>query len=406
MRIVSVTAHVPYEGVPHAGGQYVLAHLRALRSRGHEVTLVAPAWRGNDEAARRLRAEADVEVILCAPRSTGRVAEWWDIQQIRLFPVRPPRRFHRALVTSAAVRRAVRRADVVEAQWTELGWTIRALHGINPAARHVVIAHDVISQTYERVFAATRPATPARLLGHWRSASVARDERRVYRDADAVLAFSGKDAAYVRGLSDGGRGDVLRPPFPTPANASSEPPAGPPTVLFVGAFFRDVNAEAAHRLIDEIIPLVRRDHPEVRFVLAGAGPSDRMRAAAAADPLLEVTGEVGSLDPFYARATAAVVPLRMGAGLAFKTVDALTRGIPVVSTTVGAEGLVGEGAAEGLTVADDSAAIAAALSGIVADPAGSWRSARTTAAWARAEFSAETFPHRLERALTSAGGPS
>lgn len=405
MRIVSVTAHVPYEGVPHAGGQYVLAHLRALLERGHEVTVVAPAWRGNEAAAERLRAESDIDVIVCPPRSTGRAAEWWDTQQIRVFPVRPPLRFHRAVRDAPAVRRAVQRADIVEAHWTELGWTTRAVRGINPAARHVVIAHDVIAQTYERVFAATRPGTLARLLGYWRNASVAGDERRVYRDADAVLTFSGKDAAYVRRLSGSDRGTVLRPPFPTSPSRSA-PPEGPPTVLLVGAFFREVNAQAAQWLIDDIIPLVRREHPDVRFVLAGSGPTDRMRAAAATDPLLEVTGEVVSLEPFYDRATAAVVPLRMGAGLAFKTVDALTRGIPVVSTTVGAEGLSGEGAAAGLVVADDTASIAAALSRILADPDGSWRAARPTADWARAEFSAETFPRRLEHALNPEGEPS
>jgi glycosyltransferase involved in cell wall biosynthesis len=128
-----------------------------------------------------------------------------------------------------------------------------------------------------------------------------------------------------------------------------------------------------------------------------------MIAAAQTDPLLEVTGEVESLDPSYRAATAVVVPLRMGAGLKFKTVEALMRGIPVVSTTVGAEGLVGEGETGGLVVADDTEAIARALLAILADPRRSWSDATATREWARSVFSAETYPSRLEDALFGRG---
>ncbi|MFN3948902.1 glycosyltransferase [Microbacterium sp.] len=403
MRIVSLVAHVPYPGIPHAGGQYVLAHIRALRAVGHEVTIVAPDWRGNAENARRLRDVSDVDVVVCAPRWTGRVAEWFDTQQIRLFPVRPPHRYRRAVQRDAAARRAVSRADLVEAQWTELGWIALALRRIAPRARLVVVVHDVIAQTYERIFATTRPRSAARGLGRWRTRSVARDEGRVYRDVDTVIVFSEKDAGYARRLRGADAGvTVLRPPFPggdaTDDGARSVAGAGA-TVLFVGAFFRAVNAEAAEWLIDEIIPRVRTAHPGARFVLAGAGPTARMQAAAAADPLLEVTGEMASLDPAYDEATAVVVPLRMGAGLKFKTVEALTRGIPVVSTTVGAEGLAGEGAGGGLVVADEAGTIAAALARVLDDPPRAWSEAEATRRWARSVFSAATFPHRLERAL-------
>lgn len=406
MRIVSLMAHVPYPGIPHAGGQYVLSHLRGLRALGHEVTVVAPDWRGNDEGARRLREAMDVTVLVCPPRSSGRLAAWLDTQQIRLFPVRPPLRFRRAILRAGPVRDAAAHADLVEAHWSEMGWIARALP-TGPRARRVVVAQDLIVQTYERIFATTRRWTAARLLGRWRNHSVARDEGRLYGDMDAVVVFSGKDAGYARRL--GVAADdvvVLRPPFSPDGGevaTADGPPAGVATVLFVGAFFRDVNVEAADWLIDEIIPRVRAARADVRFVLAGAGPTARMIAAAQTDPLLEVTGEVESLDPSYRAATAVVVPLRMGAGLKFKTVEALMRGIPVVSTTVGAEGLVGEGETGGLVVADDTEAIARALLAILADPRRSWSDATATREWARSVFSAETYPSRLEDALFGRG---
>ncbi|WP_285138391.1 glycosyltransferase family 4 protein [Microbacterium sp. lyk4-40-TSB-66] len=405
MRVVSLVAHVPYSGIPHAGGQYALAHLRVLRGRGHEVTVIAPDWRGNGDNARLLREELGVDVIVCSPRASGRVADWWDTQQIRLFPVRPPRRFRRAVLDSPPAGSALSRAELIDAQWSEMGWLALHARTIRPGVRRVVTAHDVIAQTYDRVLARTVRGTPARLLGRWRRWSVARDEGRLYREMDAVVVFSEKDARYVSALSrDAARTVVLRPPFDGGVRASDPaPPDGPPTVLFVGAFFRDVNAQAAEWLIDEILPLVRAARPDVRFLLGGAGPTARMEEAAARDPLLEVTGEVPSLDPSYAEATVVVVPLRMGAGLKFKTVEAMMRGIPVVSTSVGAEGLVEEGETGGLTVQDDAPGMAAALLRVLEDPPAAWREAAAGREWARSVFSSETFPARLEDALLGDG---
>ncbi|KEP75398.1 hypothetical protein HR12_34520 [Microbacterium sp. SUBG005] len=401
MRIVSVMAHVPYAGIPHAGGQYVLAHLRALRALGHEVTVVAPAWRGNEDGARLLRSELDVEVLVCGATTSGRWSRWVDTQQIRVFPVRPPLRHRRAILGSSEVRAAVARADLIEAHWTEMGWITRALRASGPRVRRVVIAQDMIVQTYERIFAGTRTGSFSWLLGLWRNVSVRRDEGRLYRSMDTVVVFSEKDARYVRRLGVSAEDVVvLRPPFPGGVESRvSAGPEGPATVLFVGAFFRDVNQQAAEWLIEEIVPRVRAGRPDVRFVLAGAGPTESMIAAAAADPLLEVTGEVDSLEPFYDAATAVVVPLRMGAGLKFKTVEAMMRGIPVVSTTVGAEGLTGEGETAGLVVVDEAQGIASALLRVLADPAAAWEAARSTREWARSAFSVQTYPARLQDAL-------
>ncbi len=404
MRIVSVVAHVPHTGIPHAGGQYVLAHLRALRALGHQVTVIAPDWRGNQDGARRLREELDVDVLVCASRAR-RWDAWLDTQQIRLFPVRPPRRFRRAILDSDRARAAFARADLIEAHWTEMGWVTRATRTGRTDVRRVVIAQDMIVQTYERIFAETRPGSPAWLLGLWRNVSVRRDEGRLYRSMDAVIVFSEKDARYLRRLGvPAASAVVLRPPFPSGAGEGvSGPPAGESTVVFVGAFFRDVNAQAADFLLEEIIPRVRARRPDTRFVLAGAGPTPRMREAAERDPLLEVTGEVASLEPSYAKATAIVVPLLMGAGVKFKTVEALMRGIPVVSTPVGAEGLAGEGETGGLVVVDDADALANALLRVLEDPPAAWRAARSTRDWARSVFAAETFPARLEDALLGRG---
>ncbi|MFM9735594.1 glycosyltransferase family 4 protein, partial [Streptomyces niveiscabiei] len=107
----------------------------------------------------------------------------------------------------------------------------------------------------------------------------------------------------------------------------------------MGWFRRPDNARAAEWLCSEIWPSVRDVYPHARLILAGADPTATMAEAAAMDPSVSITGYRESLDEFYARADAAVIPVRHGAGVKFKTVLAMLWGVPVVSTSVGVEGI-------------------------------------------------------------------
>ncbi len=399
MRVVSVSPLVPEEGIPHAGGVYYLHHLRALRRLGHDVTVLSFADAANRGAADRL--DDGIRVILldeAEPREglARTISTTGDRWSRRLFPVRPVPRRRRALRSSTA-REALRDADLIEYQWTESAWPVLGRGG-SPTARSVVVAHDVLLQSYERFLAAAGdPRMPRALLARWRVRSVQRDEARIYRRADLVLTFSEKDALLVRRVADGAASvAAIRPPLgdaaPSGRRAAS---AGPPTVLFVGAFDRWVNAEAAAYAMDEILPRVVERSPDVRFVFAGAHPTDEMLARARILPeRIVVTGRVASLEPLYDAATAVLVPLRSGAGVKFKTVEAMVRGIPVVSTSIGVEGIVDDGLTV-FAVADDAAALADALVRVLAAPEEARRQAEKTRARASDEFSPAAFHRAL-----------
>lgn len=398
MRIVSLSPVVPYEGIPHAGGQYLLRHLRALRDRGHDVTVVSFDDPENRTAADALAGVADVVLVSVDGLGRGplhRLRATIERQEQRLFPVRPVSRRRRALRRSAAARAAVAAADAVEYQWTESGWF--GVHRRRASARHVVIAHDVVLQNYARFLAAAGTGWhPRVLLARWRYASVRRDERRIYRRADVVVSFSAKDAALVRRVAVAPvRAVVVRPPLAdgvSPRPRSGDPA---PTVLFVGAFDRSVNADAAVWTMTDIAPRVLAACPRARFVFAGAHPTDAMRRLAAEAPdAFVVTGRVDSLDPVYEAADVVLVPLRAGAGVKFKTVEAMLRGIPVVSTAIGVEGIVG-GRIRAFAVEDDAEDLATALVGVLDDPAAARDQAARTRDAAADEFSREAFLRAL-----------
>lgn len=398
MRVVSLSPVVPYEGIPHAGGQYVLRHFRALTALGHRLVVVS----FDDERNRAARAALNdpIEVVLiplAEPRNAvaRRALRWLERQEQRVFPARPVARRRRALRRSGRAGAALASADIVEYQWTESAW-----FGIGRArgsARRVVIAHDVLLQSYERFLAAAGPGwRPRAVVARWRRWSVLRDERRIYRSVEATIAFSAKDVALVRRAAGAPvRAVAVRPPLAEGVELRQREGDATPTVLFVGAFDRSVNAEAASWTMTDIAPRVIAERPGVRFVFAGAHPTAAMHRLARAYPdTFVVTGRVDSLDGAYAGADVVLVPLRAGAGVKFKTVEAMLRGIPVVSTSVGVEGIV-DGRIAAFAVSEDAAGLAAAIGRALADPEGARRQAARSRVAAAEEFSGAAFHRAL-----------
>lgn len=109
------------------------------------------------------------------------------------------------------------------------------------------------------------------------------------------------------------------------------------TLLFVGAFARGPNAEGARWFIREVWPSIHGSIPGARLLLAGAG-SDKVLSECPAEGA-DATGYMADLKLAYDRCAIAIAPLMRGAGLKFKVPQALAYGLPVVTTTIGAEGM-------------------------------------------------------------------
>jgi glycosyltransferase involved in cell wall biosynthesis len=126
-----------------------------------------------------------------------------------------------------------------------------------------------------------------------------------------------------------------------------------PRLLFVGNLAYRPNVQAALELCTTILPLIRRQAPEVRLEIVGPDPP-RSLLRAARSRAVEVRGSLSDLEPSYRRATVSVVPLRAAGGTRLKILESMAYGRPVVSTTVGCEGLAFTGGRE-LLVADEPA---------------------------------------------------
>ncbi len=147
---------------------------------------------------------------------------------------------------------------------------------------------------------------------------------------------------------------------------STRPQVDDPALLFIGLMSYEPNADAARWFATEVLPLVRREVPAARFRVVGRG-SDPLRGELAGLPGVEVVGAVDEVEPELRAATLSVVPIRFGAGTRLKVVEAYANRLPVVSTTVGREGIDGVHG-EHLMVADDAEGFAACCVELLRDP--------------------------------------
>ena len=125
------------------------------------------------------------------------------------------------------------------------------------------------------------------------------------------------------------------------------------------------NADGLRWFVKDVLPVVRSAVPWVRVNVTGANPpEDLLRLE---DENLHFTGHVPDLAEFYARTRVVMAPIRFGAGVKVKTIQALQYGVPVVSTECGAEGIETSGL-HPIVIADDAAGFAAALITLLTDP--------------------------------------
>jgi glycosyltransferase involved in cell wall biosynthesis len=221
----------------------------------------------------------------------------------------------------------------------------------SPATRIVIDASDV--QWVREHRGATISGDPAALAGAERTRE---RERAVYGAADGLVAISEVDAAAMRELAPEVPVGVVS--LVQSFSGAVAEPAGREEVLFVGNFHHAPNVDAVGHFCESIWPLVRQALPEAHLTLVGTAPPPAVQAHDGDD--VTVTGWVPSVEPYLERARVSIAPLRYGAGVKGKIAEAIAAGVPVVTTSIGAEGM-GFVDGEHALIADEPAEFAAAI---------------------------------------------
>lgn len=154
-------------------------------------------------------------------------------------------------------------------------------------------------------------------------------------------------------------------------NAVEIPPSAPPasdkTLLFLGSYIYGPNVEAAEYLIREIWPRVKEREPAARLLIGGPWP-ERIPSHASLPAGVDFLGFVDDLGSLYRRTGVVCCSVQVGAGTRYKILEAAAHGKPIVSTSVGAEGIAFRDG-EQILLRDDPGSFATACLRVLADSA-------------------------------------
>jgi glycosyltransferase involved in cell wall biosynthesis len=208
------------------------------------------------------------------------------------------------------------------------------------------------------------PSWLTKLLRLLQAPALIASERRAIRLAARTFVCSETDRKYLQGW--GLQGVVTIP------NAVSIPPQPQPvaaekTIMLIGGYHYKPNIEAAQRLITAIWPRVRAQAPDARLIIAGGTP-ELIPAFRSCPPGVEFTGIVEDLENLYRRSRIVCSPLSNGGGTRVKLIEAAAYAKPMVSTTMGAEGLSFRAGTD-ILIHDDDCGIADACIRLLEDDA-------------------------------------
>lgn len=164
--------------------------------------------------------------------------------------------------------------------------------------------------------------------------STKKKEISIYSQADIVLTVTEEDAKNLMNENPKMTVRIL------PNIHEVIPPAGTKDrneIVFVGGFNHPPNVDAMIYFCEDILPRIRKVIPKVRFTIVGSNPPPQVIALS--NDYVSVTGYVPSTTPYLHRAYISVAPLRYGAGMKGKIGEAMAHGLPVVTTSIGAEGM-------------------------------------------------------------------
>jgi glycosyltransferase involved in cell wall biosynthesis len=237
------------------------------------------------------------------------------------------------------MRRALRRniqakpdVIVIDGAWIALYWPqLKSFRGLK-----VINAHNLETDRLRREAAVMKPGLKQLLLLN-DARRMSAIERAVFVTADLVWVTSTADLDKVRRLCPDARVEVA----PNGVDCSSLQVLPAPSgkeILFVGSLDYFPNIDGVRFFANEVMPLVLARQPDAVFKVVGHNPSKHILALHA-PPHVVIAGEADSLKPFYCGAAVCVVPIRAGGGTRLKILEAMAYGRPVVSTTLGAEGL-------------------------------------------------------------------
>ena len=368
MRILFLTQMLPYP--PDAGPKVKTYHvLRYLAGRGHTVTLVS--YVRNEEIPHLHDLDSVCERVYPVGLRRSRVADLYYLLRSQLnrrsfLMDRDDLPGMRKLVNDLTASQGF---DVIHADQLNMAQFAWPTHGDeSDRLARIFDAHNAVWTIVQRMKeTATWYLEP--LLAE-EERRVRRFEGQVVRTFDKTLAVSEVDRqALLEAAGDGSASRIETIPIAvdTRKMLAVERQPGSLNIVTLGTLFYPPNADGIRWFFQQVFPIIRQQVRGVTLTIIGKNPPQDFQLFAAQHPgEVEVTGYVPDLTPYLEKAAVLVVPVRAGGGMRVRILEAFSRQMPVVTTTVGLEGIDAENGRDVL-VADTPADFADAVTRLLRD---------------------------------------
>lgn len=337
MRILFVTPYLP--SPPRFGGQRRLEGLMRSLAKHHELSLLS--FNATDPYT---QLSLDATRSYCSEVVTFPDMDFLDNRHKRLLQARSILSRHSyehlLLVRRREFQQRLqafidsKRFDIVQVEFTQMAafrFTLAPDRRYRTLLDEHNIEFDIIRRTADAEVSKARRAYSA---VNWRK--LRREERDSWRRFDGVTVTSERDAGELRKL------EPATPLLVVPNGVDIEQfqpattPPEPDNLLFFGAMNYYPNQDGIRYFVQQVLPRIVARRPSVKLWIVGPGSADLEPLRG---PNVEITGFVDAVEPYIARASAVVVPLRLGGGTRLKIVEAMAKGKAIVSTKIGAEGI-------------------------------------------------------------------
>ena len=305
--------------------------MERLASRGHELFLITGLRPGEKEHLYEVTYFCTVLDAIEIPWSKGEIAK--AVMQWLFRAGKGGLTFRRKCAFAIDKFSKQIRFDIIQVEHTELGDCIKGPMDVPT----IIDAHDVILKPALREYELAKGMR--KVVKYIKFEMVKRKEISTYKRFTKVFARS----EFDRNMLLSYRGDldvaILR------AYARIEDFSGKAgtreagLLLYVGAMNRTANIDAVRYFYEKVFPLIKREVPGAKFSIVGNKPPEEITRIGREDNDVIVTGFVDDIKPYYLKASVFVAPLFVGGGVIVKILDALAAGIPVVTTSVGNEGI-------------------------------------------------------------------
>jgi sugar transferase (PEP-CTERM/EpsH1 system associated) len=336
MRVLAVDEEIPFP--LNSGKRIRTFNLLKHLARRHEIVFVCRQHEGIGETDKQGFENAGIKAIIvphqvCKKSGTGFYLALLGNLFSR-FPYSVSSHYSVQLV--AALQELVDgdRFDLIHCEWTPYAVNLRSL----PSLPSVVVAHNVEAKIWHRSFQVeANPLKKGYIYLQWKKMEAF--ERDAFSYFTRVIAVSEEDRLSIAQTQPEDRVVVVENGVDTEYFNPSGMASKRNSLVFTGAMDWRPNVDSMLYFLDEIWPMVVKEFPDSTLTIVGRNPAEVLRRKVANLASVQVTGTADDVRPYVEEASVYIVPLRIGGGSRLKILEALSMCKPVVSTSIGAEGL-------------------------------------------------------------------